>query len=42
MLIKDRLMDVLVAIDLSTVTVRRIHLNFIWAVIYNVFGRISS
>eukprot|EP00040_Diaphanoeca_grandis_P036846 m.237003 g.237003 ORF g.237003 m.237003 type:complete len:1321 (-) comp33697_c0_seq1:33-3995(-) len=37
-LIQDRLIDVLVAIDLSAATVRRVHYNFIWAVIYNAVG----
>jgi Cu+-exporting ATPase len=37
-LMKDHLMDVAVAIDLSRHTVRRIHQNLIWAVIYNLVG----
>jgi Cu+-exporting ATPase len=37
-LIKDNLMDVAVAIHLSHATVRRIHANFVWAVIYNAIG----
>eukprot|EP00045_Choanoeca_perplexa_P018072 m.277030 g.277030 ORF g.277030 m.277030 type:complete len:1176 (-) comp17703_c0_seq2:2757-6284(-) len=37
-LMKDHLMDVAVAIDLSRATVRRIHQNFIWAVVYNMIG----
>lgn len=37
-LIKDHLMDVAVAIHLSHATVRRIHLNLLWAVIYNWIG----
>ena len=37
-LIKDNLMDVPVAIHLSHATVRRIHANFVWAVIYNAVG----
>lgn len=31
-------MDVAVAIDLSHATVRRIHANFGWAIIYNLIG----
>jgi Cu+-exporting ATPase len=34
-LVKDSLLDVAVAMDLSSATVRRIYFNFIWAVIYN-------
>ncbi|XP_065831146.1 copper-transporting ATPase 2-like [Oscarella lobularis] len=37
-LIKDHLMDVAAAIDLSRVTVRRIRINFFWAIIYNLVG----
>ncbi|KAK2563148.1 Copper-transporting ATPase 1 [Acropora cervicornis] len=37
-LIKSNLMDVAVAIDLSRVTVRRIHINFCFALIYNMIG----
>ena len=37
-LMRDHLMDVAVAIDLSRQTVRRIHQNFIWAVVYNLVG----
>jgi Cu+-exporting ATPase len=37
-LVKDNLMDVVTAIDLSRSTVRRIKLNFGWAVIYNFIG----
>lgn len=37
-LIKSDLMDVAVAIDLSRVTVRRIHINFCFALIYNMIG----
>jgi Cu+-exporting ATPase len=37
-LIKDSLTDVAVAIDLSRITVHRIHLNFVWAVVYNLVG----
>jgi len=32
------LMDVAVAIDLSRVTVRRIYINFLFALIYNMVG----
>ena len=31
-------MDVAVAIDLSRVTVRRIYINFLFALIYNMIG----
>eukprot|EP00049_Salpingoeca_infusionum_P025293 m.18491 g.18491 ORF g.18491 m.18491 type:complete len:1017 (-) comp7880_c0_seq1:380-3430(-) len=37
-LMRDDLMDLLTAIHLSKATVRRIHFNFLWAVIYNGFG----
>lgn len=37
-LIKSDLMDVAVAIDLSRVTVRRIYINFLFALIYNMIG----
>ncbi|KAL5270902.1 hypothetical protein ACHWQZ_G001535 [Mnemiopsis leidyi] len=37
-LIKDSLFDVPVAIHLSRVTVRRIRINFVWALLYNVLG----
>ncbi|EDQ86940.1 uncharacterized protein MONBRDRAFT_21642 [Monosiga brevicollis MX1] len=37
-LMRDHLTDVPVAIDLSRATVRRIHTNFIWAVLYNLFS----
>ncbi|CAB3985715.1 Copper-transporting ATPase 1 [Paramuricea clavata] len=37
-LIKDNLMDVAAAIDLSKVTVRRIRMNFIFAFFYNIIG----
>lgn len=35
---KDDLLDVVTAIDLSKQTVRRIRINFMWAVIYNLVG----
>lgn len=31
-------MDVVVAIDLSRTTVRRIRLNFLWSLVYNFVG----
>ncbi|EGD80623.1 ATPase [Salpingoeca rosetta] len=37
-LIKDNLLDVFVALHLSKATVRRIHYNFIWAIVYNAIG----
>ena len=37
-LIKDSLMDVPIAIDLSRTVVRRIHINFVWACLYNGLG----
>ena len=37
-LIKDSLLDVATAILLSTATVKRIRLNFLWAVVYNFTG----
>ncbi|XP_046854383.1 copper-transporting ATPase 1-like isoform X2 [Xenia sp. Carnegie-2017] len=37
-LIKDDLLDVSTAIDLSKVTVRRIRINFVFAFFYNVIG----
>eukprot|EP00055_Hartaetosiga_balthica_P010605 m.45765 g.45765 ORF g.45765 m.45765 type:complete len:511 (+) comp7235_c2_seq1:2-1534(+) len=37
-LMKNNLMDVCIAIDLSHHTVRRIHINFLWAILYNMVG----
>eukprot|EP00051_Salpingoeca_urceolata_P014294 m.181598 g.181598 ORF g.181598 m.181598 type:complete len:1105 (-) comp18043_c0_seq1:147-3461(-) len=37
-LIKNSLMDVAVAIDLSKKTVSRIYANFVWALLYNIIG----
>eukprot|EP00118_Oscarella_pearsei_P028212 m.1691 g.1691 ORF g.1691 m.1691 type:complete len:1191 (+) comp7721_c0_seq2:32-3604(+) len=37
-LINDNLFDVVTAIDLSKATVRRIHINFFWAIIYNIIA----
>jgi magnesium-transporting ATPase (P-type) len=37
-LVKGNLMDVVAAVDLSKRTVRRIRLNFLWAVVYNLVG----
>ncbi len=37
-LIKNNLLDVAAAIDLSKHTVRRIHINFFFAIIYNMVG----
>ena len=36
--LQSNLMDVVVAIDLSKHTVRRIHINFFFACIYNFIG----
>lgn len=36
--LQDNLIDVVAAIDLSRRTVRRIRLNFVWAVFYNLIG----
>ena len=35
---QDSLTDVVTAIDLSKKTVRRIRINFCWAVVYNLVG----
>ena len=32
------MVDVVAAIDLSKKTVRRIRVNFVWAVLYNIIG----
>mmetsp|Transcript_10136 Transcript_10136/g.23760 ORF Transcript_10136/g.23760 Transcript_10136/m.23760 type:complete len:834 (-) Transcript_10136:2049-4550(-) len=37
-LVKNKLVDVLIAIDLSKSTYNRIRLNFIWAFLYNCLG----
>ncbi|NXA45996.1 ATP7A ATPase, partial [Nothocercus julius] len=37
-LIKDNLMDVVASIDLSRKTVKRIRINFVFALIYNLIG----
>ncbi|KNC51532.1 copper-transporting ATPase 1, variant [Thecamonas trahens ATCC 50062] len=37
-IMKSSLVDVLVAIDLSSVTFNRIRLNFVWALVYNCVG----
>lgn len=37
-LIKNNLLDVITAIDLSKRTFRRIRLNYLWAILYNVLG----
>lgn len=37
-LIKSNLEDVITAIDLSKKTISRIHLNYVWALGYNVLG----
>jgi Cu+-exporting ATPase len=35
---QDSLSDVVVAIDLSRKTVKRIYMNFGWALVYNLIG----
>lgn len=37
-LIKNNLLDVITAIDLSKKTFRRIRLNYVWAILYNALG----
>lgn len=37
-LMKDNLLDVITAIDLSQATFNRIRLNYMWAIIYNLLG----
>ena len=37
-LIKNSLWDVVTAIDLSRTTFRRIRINYVWAMIYNILG----
>ena len=32
------MVDVVAAIDLSKKTVRRIRINFVWAILYNIIG----
>ncbi len=41
-LIKNNLLDVITAIDLSKKTFKRIKLNYLWAMIYNVLSTIHS
>lgn len=37
-LMKNTLHDIIVALDLSTVVMRRIRINFAWAFVYNIIG----
>ena len=41
-LVRSNLADVVAAIELSQRTVRKIRMNFIWAVLYNAVGKDTS
>lgn len=41
-LVKNDLRNVITAIDLSTVTFRRILINYVWASLYNLLGPFFS